>query len=260
MKRPDYIDISSKTLGRIVSNPYTWAPYLPIAAAYAFLGAPFWICLPLAGIVSFGTYLWWKRQWPRLYDKTKTDTLESFLSKENHALEELIKEFETAPPKQVKDLKLFLSSTHQIKQAIEDKIFSDRIITAAEQDVSKLVSQLALTMCHEARHVFALRLQNKPHLKTKIDTSLEALEEAQLTLNKTYDQLATIINPVAPNNLTNSSSKIKSAQAKLQDRIDQSTAVRDMIQTSLDHQQKSQLDRNVYGNNTTINNSLTETN
>ncbi|MEM9445853.1 MAG: hypothetical protein AAGA18_10940 [Verrucomicrobiota bacterium] len=260
MKRPDYIDLSSKTLGRIVSNPYTWAPYLPIAAAYAFFGAPYWICLCLAGLVGFGTYLFWKRQWPRLYEKTKVDTLESFLEKENDTLEELIQELRTAPPGKVKDLQNTLSSVHQLKKSIENKIFSDRIITTAEQDVSKLVSQLTLTMCHEVRHILALRLQGKSSLQPQIDHALQALEEAQSTLNKTYEQLETIINPVMPEAANNSRSQIESVQSKLQDRIEHATAIRDMVQSSLNHQQLDQLERNVYGNDSKTDNSLTETN
>src|SRR5439155_19376626 len=84
---PDRLQATSKTLARIASEPMTWLPFLPVAAAYAFIGAPWWMCLPAASVIGAGVVTWWKRRWTYLFDATRVENLRAWLTSENAELE-----------------------------------------------------------------------------------------------------------------------------------------------------------------------------
>ena len=65
MKSPDRIDVARKVMGQVLAHPVTWAPFVPIAAAYAFLGAPWWLCFALTVAAAIIVFMAWSYGWAR---------------------------------------------------------------------------------------------------------------------------------------------------------------------------------------------------
>ena len=154
MKAPDRIDFARHAMGQILSHPVTWAPFVPVAGAYAFIGVPWWMCLPLLLAMVIVVFLAWGRQWPQLMDKARTELLTDYRAAENLELGQRMQRVAQVT-QQWSDPSL-LNAVHEamnIKRAVEDRLFADGVITAHEEEVGAMIGETVRTMVEETERL-----------------------------------------------------------------------------------------------------------
>lgn len=199
MRAPDQIDVAQRAVGQVLAHPLTWAPFAPIAGAYAFLGTPWWVCLPAAVIAAGGVAAVWARRWSTLSEKVRTAALVSFRRDENLALEariqRLSKSSEPARPPVVPSRLQTLREAVEIKRAVEQRLFADGVVIPHEMEVGQMIADLARTMVEETEWLYLTQGQ-PPGESTAMGS--ERFDQAARTLRQSFRDLDVILDPVPP--------------------------------------------------------------
>ena len=222
MKAPDRIDVARHALGQVLTHPVTWVPFVPIAGAYAFLGAPWWLCLPLLLILVVVICLAWAKRWPRLMDKARTDLLLGYRTKENAELGGRI--VRVAQAGQRRPVGRWLDSLREamdIKQAVEDRLFADGTITEHEEEVSTMIGDLVRTMVGEAER---LALAEGGDVSK---SAAEKFDKAAATLRRAFGDIDVILDPIPDEwRLPAENDALSRASERLDERLQQARGVR----------------------------------
>lgn len=235
MPRPDSLAAASRAFGRILSDPVTWAPFLPVGAAYGFLGTPWWGALGLGLGVTAGVAAWWRRQWPLVRDQARFELLSEWLKTENEKLEAEI----TAASKRLDPRLLaaigggqvpsngvrFLQSTLAWKRTIESRFLADGTLTADEEEVIDTVSGLALAVRDELTN-----LGDPARIVDGDSASVATMRRAAEAIRQTaeaLDSLAQLVTPAAE-----SANRVRMRQyiERLDERVEQAQAVKKRLQ------------------------------
>ena len=223
MKAPDRIDVARQALGQVLTHPATWAPFVPIAGAYAFLGLPWWVCFPLLVAVIVVLFLAWGRQWTRLMDRTRTGMLTVYRQQENAALGERMRRVMQAGGNRrlAGDLPGTMREAMDIKQAVEDRLHADGLITAHEEEVGAMIGELVRTMVEEAER---LSLTEGGAVSRQ---AMERFHKAADTLRQAYADLDVILDPVPEDlRLPAGDDALSRARERLGERLEQARNVR----------------------------------
>ena len=212
MRAPDRIDVARPALGELWSHPATWAPFLPIAGADAFVGLPRWVCFPLLVPVVV-LCLAWSRRWPRLMDKTRTELLAAHRAQENAALGERMRRL-------AGDWLDTRREAMNIKQAVEDRLHADGVVTAHEE-VGAMVGDLVRTMVEGAERL-AL---TEPGAVAR--PAAERFQNTADTLRRAYAEIDVILDPVPENlRLPAGDDALSRASERPHERLEQARGVR----------------------------------
>ena len=222
MKAPDRIDVARQALGQVLTHPATWAPFVPIAGAYAFIGLPWWVCFPLLLAVVVVLFLAWGRQWARLMDKTRTEMLAAYRTQENAALGERMQRLvQAGGQRRPGDLPGTLREAMSIKQAVEDRLHADGVVTAHEEEVGTMIGELVRTMVEEAER---LTLTEGGAVSRQAP---DRFHKAADTLRQAYADLDVILDPVPEDlRLPAGDDALSRASERLGDRLEQARGVR----------------------------------
>ena len=227
MKAPDRIDVARQALGQVLTHPATWAPFVPIAGAYAFLGLPWWICFPLLVAVIVVLFLAWGRQWARLMDKARTQLLTAYRTEENAALGERMRRVMQVGGlrRLAEDLPATMREAMDIKKAVEDRLHADGVITAHEEEVGAMIGELVRTMVEEAER---LTLTEGGAVSRQ---AAERFHKAADTLRQAYADLDVILDPVPEDlRLPAGDDALSRASERLGERLAQARGVRRHLQ------------------------------
>ena len=233
MKPPDRIDVAQRSAGRVLSSPFTWLPFLPVAAAFAFLGAPWWICLALAAAIAVAVAAVWGKRWPALNEEVRTGMLLAFREAENAMLslrlEHLTKGFAERPGRflpgvgeatEVKSLR----EAMRIKSTVENRIFADRVITPHEAEVSEMVAELVRTMVAEAERVLVADGGRSAEASR---AGGERFEKALATLRRAFEDIEVMLDPVPEDlRMQAENDALSRASERLGERREQARAIR----------------------------------
>lgn len=229
--RPDQLSAVSRAFGRIVSDPVTWAPYLPVGAAYGFLGTPWWGAVGLALGVTAGVAAWWRRQWPLVRDKARFDNMEEWLKEENAKLETSVAEAaKRLDPRLLGAIAgvqsgavgiKYLQSTLAWKRTIETRFLSDGTLTSDEEEVIETVAGLATAVRDELLHLSdpARPLSGDPASVATIRRAAEAIRQTA----EAMDSLAQAVTPAAE---TANRSRMRQYIERLDERVEQANAIK----------------------------------
>lgn len=191
MKAPDRIEVARQVMGQVLTHPVTWAPFVPVAAAYAFLSAPWWLCFALAVAVAFVVFLAWSHYWGRLTVVTRATMLVAHRASEDKELTERIQRLalvvQQRPAKEVLDA---LREAMGIKRAVEDRLHADGTVTEHEEEVGTMVGDLVRTMVAEAERLTATDGGEMSR------TAMERFQKAAVTLRQVYAEIDVILDPV----------------------------------------------------------------
>ncbi len=222
MKAPDRIDVARHALGQALAHPASWAGFVPLAGAYAFLGVPWWVCLPLMLAVVVMVFLAWSRQWPRLMDKSRTELLTAYRQKENLELGERLRRVATAARQHgTKGLLEPLREATDIKRAVEDRLHADGVVTAHEEEVGSMIGELVRTMVAEAER---LTLAEGGEVSRAAG---ERFQKAADTLRRAYADIDVILDPVPEDlRLPAGDDALSRASERLGERLEQAHGVR----------------------------------
>ena len=191
MKAPDRIDVARQVTGQVLTHPVTWAPFLPVAAAYAFLSAPWWLCFALAVAVAFVVFLAWSHYWPRLTAVTRAKMLVAHRASDDKELTERIQRLavtvQQRPAKEVLDA---LREAMGTKRAVEDRLHADGTVTEHEEEVGAMVGDLVRTMVAEAERLTSADGGEMSR------SAMERFQKAAATLRQVYSEIDVILDPV----------------------------------------------------------------
>ena len=191
MKTPDRIDVARQALGQVLSHPVTWAPFVPVAAAFAFLGAAWWLCLAVAVAVAVVVFLAWSHSWPRLVAVTRARTLAAHRAAEDKELASRVQRLALAAPRQsALETLAALREATAIKRAVEDRVHADGVVTDHEAEVSAMVGELVRTMVEEAERLLSTDGGGmSPSAAGRFD-------KAAATLRQVYSEIDVMLDPV----------------------------------------------------------------
>ena len=222
MKAPDRIDVARHAMGQILSHPVTWAPFLPVAGAYAFIGVPWWVCLPLLLAMVVVIFLAWGRQWPHLMDKARTELLTDYRTAENMDLAQRMKRVAKVTHRRA-DASLLdaVREAMDIKQAVENRLFADGVITAHEEEVGAMIGETVRTMVEEAER---LSLTESGEISRG---AAERFNKAAETLRRAYADIDVILDPVPEDlRLPAENDALSRASERLDEKLQQARGVR----------------------------------
>ena len=189
MKAPDQNDVTRQVLGQVLTHPVTWGPFLPIAAAYAFLGAAWWLCLILALAAAVVVFLAWSSYAPRLMKAARADLLASHRVVEDSELAARVQRLalttQLAGKREVLDA---LREALGTKRAVEQRILADGVVTDREQEVSTLVGDLVRTMVEQAERLAGT--EGAPA------SANERFQKAAATLRQVSSEIDVVLDPV----------------------------------------------------------------
>ena len=179
-------------MGQVLTHPVTWAPFVPIAAAYAFLSAPWWLCLALAMAAAIIVFLAWSYGWARLVNVTRATMLVANRADEDKELTARIQKLTLAVQRRpAKEVIEALREAMGIKRAVEDRLHADGTITGHEEEVGTMVGDLVRTMVAEAE-----RLASADGGADPSRAALERFQKAAATLRQVYSEIDVILDPV----------------------------------------------------------------
>ncbi len=192
MKAPDRIDVARQVMGQVLTHPVTWAPFVPVAAAFAFLGAAWWLCLAVALAVAVVVFLAWSHYWPRLMTVNRAVMLASHRQAEDQELAARVQRLALAAGQRPPAFETLaaLREAMGIKRAVEDRVHADGVITDHEEEVSTMVGDLVRTMVEEAER---LTLTDGGTLSP---AAAERFHKAAATLRQVYSEIDVILDPV----------------------------------------------------------------
>ena len=222
MKAPDRIDVARSAMGQILTHPVTWAPFVPVAGAYAFIGMPWWACLPLLLVILAVVFVAWGRQWPRLMDKARTELLGAHRTTENAELGERMQKVAQATRRRSAGHLLdAVREAMDIKQAVENRLFADGVITPHEEEVGAMIGDLVRTMVGEAER---LALAESGEVSRG---AAERFERAAETLRRAYAEIDVILDPVPEDlRLAAETDALSRASERLDEKLQQARGVR----------------------------------
>ncbi len=191
MKAPDRIDVARQVLGQVLAHPVTWAPFVPVAAAFAFLGAAWWLCLAVAMAVAVVVFLAWSHYWPRLTAVTRARMLAAYRADDDEELAARVQRLALSPSRtSAPEILAALREATAIKRAVEDRVHADGVVTDHEQEVSAMVGDLARTMVEEGERILSTDGGSASA------TSTERFQKAAATLRQVYAEIDVILDPV----------------------------------------------------------------
>jgi len=229
VNRERELEATSKAVGRIAADPITWAPFLPIAAAFAFLGAPWWICTGLGAGVAIVLTAWWKRQWPTLRGSAYLESIRSHLAKENAVLAtRLDNALDAIGTRAIgADAAARLRNVAAHKTAIETAIIEDGHVSGDEREIAAMVGQLCGGLIGEVESLAAL----PPDAGGQAALAREILRGLE-TLERTRQEIHTLLNP-APDTRGQPGHPLREHANQLQERLDEARAIRTRLSRDL---------------------------
>ena len=221
MNAPDRIDAMQQVFVHALTHPATWLPFVPIAAAYAFIGMPWWLCLPLALVVMTIVCLAWTRRWPMLMERARSRLLKTYRDTENtdlnFRLSELAASLAHLPTKR---LLYDLREAMEIKHAIEKRLFADDTITPHEEEVGEMVADSVRTMLIEAEKVPLMESTQWPGSTAKVEKALESLR-------RVFENIDVILDPLPEGlRLPAENDALARASERLEESLEQARGVR----------------------------------
>jgi hypothetical protein len=218
------VQATSRTLTRVLSDPITWVPFLPFAAAYSFLGAPWWICATGAALAGTGIVAWWRRHWDTL-----RQTQEIALRKEEarlanlrieHTLTELTPRLPAACGTA---FRLALPNFLANKRHVDAAIFEDERVTPVEAEIGTMIADLAHAWLADLD-----RLANGTLGDTEIQRLITSVEKGIATMQNIRADLDLLIRPSAGLDPTVASAATEQAK-RLESRLAEARQIRDRL-------------------------------
>jgi len=218
------LQATSRSVAHIAGDPITWVPFLPVAAAFAFFGAPWYFCAAVAGVVALPLALWWKRQWGTLHKKYSIESQrktsqQEFTSLTNQTQASLDRLSLPAA------LGARLRQMPKLQQSIATTILNDDYLAEHEAEILRMVTGLCRVITSELEH---LSLQPK----SRDDSRIAEISKGLDALERTHRELETLLNPVAEWQVTGERPILESAE-RLQSRLEEAKNIRRRLERDL---------------------------
>lgn len=227
---------ASRTLLRVLGEPVTWAPFLPIAAAYSFLDAPWAACTVAACVVAASLAAWWRSRWPALRDANRVEVLREMCRDDNAQLQSSLTPLleridpaafgETAEERSaiLRKLQSFLRK----KETIDDAIFADDSVSPIEAEISSMISELCRAMLADLKKLAEPKLPKaeRRRLAAAVASAVRAME-------RTHGEIETLLEPAHGLGQTFAASTAEDRATRLEERLAEARAIRSRLQRDM---------------------------
>lgn len=226
------VKAASRTLRQMMVDPISWVPFLPFAAAYSFLGAPWWACTAGAVAAGAGIVAWWRTKWSKLRTENEQALILEESAKDNARIEETIASLsrkfdggkaDSAIHKLITRVPGLLAS----KRAIESSIMEDGRISAVEHEIAMMVGDLARASVADMERLAATREGTAER-----ERLCEAIEKAVAAMDRTREEIDLLIRPSRGMMPAMESAAADRAQ-RLEDRLAEARSIRNRLERDL---------------------------
>ena len=192
--------IARAALRQVFSSPITWAPFVPVVAAYTIFDAPglFTFAFGVVVLLAIGAY--WSRQWEALTGSLRRRQIQDH----NLAQNELLKQDAGKLRRDgAVDLARRLEEFLDVKILVERRLHDDGGLSEQKIQIEQLVDSLCFGVSDQ---LSALAEHGKNHEPADREATLARVSTAFETLQATVAELDTILGPSeAPAALTGAS-------------------------------------------------------
>ncbi len=218
------IEATSRTLRRVVADPITWLPFLPFAAAYSFLGTPWWICAAGAVAAGTGVVAWWRRHWTSLRTDAEITLRRDQVQAENLRIERTLGDLTPRLPDRCGTaFRLSLPNFLANKRHVDAAIFEDNRVTPVEAEIGTMVGDLATAWLADLDRLATARLGD-----AEMDRLRDSVEKGITAMQKTRAEIDTLIRPSQGLDPALKSAAAERAQ-RLEDRLAEARLIRDRL-------------------------------
>ena len=189
-----------------LGSPVTWAPFLPVAGAFAFLDMGGLWFAGLSVAVAAGIAAYWKSHHEKLEDKLIED-----LVRENNEEQDvqLLREVHHLQKRGHKNYATTLGSFLEKKKLVERAIHSDGTkLSPEKKEIETLIDSVVFGVADQlhrlsqfderlARPVIPLTGEQRVDLETAREEVASRVHEAWGLINETWENLGTLLNPAS---------------------------------------------------------------
>lgn len=198
--------LSARKWKLALGSPETWAPYLPVAGAFAFLDIGVGWFLGLAAAVTAGIVAYWKSHHTKLESKLIRDLVrESNAEQDRHLLGEIRYLQSHGHGNYATTLGSFLEKKQKIEAAIHH---DEGALSPEKKEVESLIDSIVFGVADQLHRLsqFDDRLQRpviplpggqRASLETSREEVAGRVHEAWFLINETWENLGTLLNPAA---------------------------------------------------------------
>jgi hypothetical protein len=181
--------ITRQALSRVMTDPITWVPLVPVVAAYAVFDVPALIALALGLVVLGGVAAFWRKQWSSITDELRRKAIVDHNRAQDAILKAAADELHLGgAPSYAHKLKQFLA----VKSQVEQRLHEDGALTPQKMQLEQLVDSL----CFGVRdQLAALALKEQRREPVDRAAALAQVVAAFETLQSTVADLDIILGP-----------------------------------------------------------------
>ncbi len=218
------VQATFRTLTRILSDPITWVPFLPFAAAYSFLGTPWWICAAGATLAGTGVIAWWRRHWGTLRQTHEIALHQEDVRLANLRIDRSLADLTPRLPAACGTaFRLSLPNFLANKRHVETAIFEDGRVTPVETEIATMISDLATAWLADLD-----RLANAALGDTETQRLIDSVERGIAVMKKTRADIDLLIRPSQGLDPALESAATEKAK-RLESRLDEARLIRDRL-------------------------------
>jgi hypothetical protein len=186
----DEVAIARAALGHVFTAPITWAPLVPVVAAYTIFDVPALIACAFGAVVVIALGAYWRTEWEKLTGGLRRQ----WIRDHNLAQNDLLKA-------DARDLRRDGAPeyAHRLEQFLEAKILVERRLheEGALNEQKIQIEQLVDSLCFGVRdQLCALAAQEKSRAPEDREGTLVRVSAAFETLQATVAELDTILGPI----------------------------------------------------------------
>ncbi len=218
------VQATSRTLTRVLTDPVTWLPFLPFAAAYSFLGAPWWICATGATLAGTGVVAWWRRHWSGLRQAQEIGLRKEQVRDANARIERLLAELTPRLPVACGTaFRLSLPNFLANKRHVDAAIIEDDHVTPIEAEIATMIANLAQAWLADLD-----RLANGALGDNETKRLVASVEKGVAAMRKTRADIDLLIRPSAGLDPAVESAAAEQA-SRLENRLAEARQIRDRL-------------------------------
>jgi hypothetical protein len=181
--------IARAALRQICTAPVTWAPLVPVVAAYTVFDVPGLIALAFGVVVALAIFAYWRKQWPEITDALRRVQIHDHNLAQNELLKTSARKLlQGGEPDFASRLEDFL----KVKILVERRLHEDGALSEQKIQIEQLVDSLCFGVRDE---LTGMAEHGKSHDPEDRRGTLNRVSTAYETLRATVAELDTILGP-----------------------------------------------------------------
>ena len=177
--------ISRTALRRVMTDPITWVPFVPVVAAYSIFNAPGMMVLPAGAVVLAGVGSYWWKQWAGLTEPLRRTMIQEHNRAQNALLRESAEELRAGGALAAAGE---LQQVLALKMQVEQRLHEDGTLTSQKSQLEQMVDALCFGVRDQLQGMAGGEQRQVPEKLAQVRAAVD-------TLQATAAQLDTILGP-----------------------------------------------------------------